>query len=381
MEICAYHHVQLQHCDKATLRSHLRLVIPVEADRPSDAHIRELVCASCAMAKSKKPPQKKTHLPSSYASGYSPGQYLYIDGSGSYNFKTLDGSTQHFIITCAVSHAKFCLPSSDKKPATLIMHLKRLRANWKVQFKRLRVDQEWARSHEFQYWATQNDIAIEETPPYVHAPNGKVERAHGVVQDLARTQRVHAGAGDLLWAYSIRYAAKLCNHKPTTADSAHRSPLQIDPSIPYQHTQLQLPPWGCQMFAQVGQRTDRSTASASRAIPGIFVGIADHGPSYLMYDLDQNRVLKVGYATFDVHNFPLKNMLLAGQAFPKTAAIDAHSWRKSAFLCLDELPDEELVELMQEAITTSRSDATLGSKNSSRTTCPQQCQRIAQHGL
>ena len=344
MEICAYHHVQLQHCDKATLRSHLRLVIPVEADRPSDAHIREFVCASCAMAKSKKPPQKKTHPPSSYASGYSPGQYLYIDGSGSYNFKTLDGSTQHFIITCAVSHAKFCLPSSDKKPATLIMHLKRLRANWKVQFKRLRVDQEWARSHEFQYWATQNDIAIEETPPYVHAPNGKVERAHGVVQDLARTQRVHAGAGDLLWAYSIRYAAKLCNHKPTTADSAHRSPLQIDPSIPYQHTQLQLPPWGCQMFAHVGQRTDRSTASASRAIPGIFVGIADHGPSYLMYDLDKNRVLKVGYATFDVHNFPLKNMLLAGQAFPKTAAIDAHSWRKSAFLCLDELPDEELVE-------------------------------------
>ena len=84
-----------------------------EADRPSDAHIREFVCTSCAMAKSKKPPQKKTHPPKVWVSPYSPGEHLYIDGSGSYNFKTLDGSTQHFIITCAVSHAKFCLPSPD----------------------------------------------------------------------------------------------------------------------------------------------------------------------------------------------------------------------------------------------------------------------------
>lgn len=347
MRICQQHHEANHHVGgRKALQRILYAAIPDKAFRPSTRHIQQFVCGPCAMAKSKAPAEKKTHPLTSSPSGYSPGEFLYVDGSGAYNFKTVNNSTQHFIITCDASHAKFAIPTADKKPSTLVSHLKTLQSHWGVQIKKIRTDQEFARAKDVRTWALQNDIAIEATPPYIHQANGKAERAHGLLQDLARTQKIQAGASDLLWPESIRYAAKVCNLKPTTADAQHRSPVQICDTIPFQHATLEHPPWGCEMFGHLGQRTDRSTAAAARARQGVFLGIDDNSRSYRMYDLTSNKITIEGYATFNVNRFPLKEIMLAGQPYLPCFTVDPDSWLGAAHLSPDDVPDWQLAEFV-----------------------------------
>jgi hypothetical protein len=344
-EICKFYHSTNNHGSQRQLTKILRQHISNQAYRPSSQHIKQFICGPCAMAKSKLPPQRQTHPSTQTPTKFNPGESFYVDGSGSYNFVTRDGSTQHFIIADEASHAKFSFPTKDKKPETLIALLRNLRANWRVKTLKIRTDQEFSRSSVVRAWATDNDIALEETPPYVHQPNGKAERAHGLIQDLARVMKIESGAGNVLWSYACRYSAKLLNLKPTSADPKNRSPLQISLTIPYQHTQLEHPPFGCEMFAHVGQRTDCSTATAPRARPGVFIGIADNGPSYLMYEPDKHKVLKVGYAKFNVNNFPLKNMLIAGQRLLPDASVDPDGVRSLLSHTMEELTDKQLAEI------------------------------------
>ena len=77
---------------------------------------------------------------------------------------------------------------------------------------------------------------------------------------------------------------------------------------------------------------------------GVFVGIADNGPSYLMYDIDANKVVKVGYAKFNINNFPLKNMLIAGQRLLPDASVDPDGVRRGLSRTVDDLSDAELAE-------------------------------------
>jgi hypothetical protein len=297
------------------LRAILRKAIPDETRGPSNKHVKEFVCLVCAMARSKAPPSSSAH-PTTLHDTYQPGEFLYIDGSGAYKFRTLDQSTQHLIVADHASHARFAFPTVDKKAVTVLNEIKKLQSHWGTKITKLRMDGEFSRTLEFQTWASANDVAIQETPPYTHQANGAAERAHGLIQDLARVQKIQSGAHDLLWPYSVRYAAKIRNRKPTSADPNNRTPLQLCSKIPFQHTQLETPPWGCLMFGHVGQRTDRSTAAAARTTPDVFVGTEDNSPSYLMYNIDTQKVSKVSYATFDIHKFPLKLMLLAGQPVP-----------------------------------------------------------------
>jgi hypothetical protein len=344
-KICQTYHDANDHCGgKTWLKNFLYKTIPDQAHRPSSAHIQSFVCGPCALAKSKIPPQRKTHPPTVSEDGFQPGESLFVDGSGAYNFPTEDGSTQHFIVVDQASHAKFVFPTADKSCASLITVLRDLQSNWRVKIRKIRTDQEFARAHEFRTWTSTNDIALEETPPYVHQGNGKAERSHGLIQDLARTQKIQAGASNLLWSYACRYSAKQLNHVPTKADASNRSPLTICPSLPFQHTHLKNPPWGCEMFAHIGQDTSTSTAAAARARRGVFVGIADNGPSYLLYDMDKQKVYKACYAQFNEHQFPLKQRLLAGQALPPDGVVDPDCVLRLAPSSPDDVSDAQLAE-------------------------------------
>jgi hypothetical protein len=98
------------------------------------------------------------------------------------------------------------------------------------------------------------------------------------------------------------------------------------------------------MFGHVGQRTDRSTAAAARATPGVFVGTADNSLSYLMYNIDTQKVSKVSYATFDIHKFLLKLMLLAGQPVPPDFPTCSDSYCGGHLHHPDNLDDDALAE-------------------------------------
>ena len=344
LRICRDYHESHHHCGKDKLKTILYEAIPDATLRPHSRHIKEFVCGPCAMAKSHVPPQRKTHPLTPSPEGFLPGEFLFVDGSGAYKFPTLDNTTQHFIVTCATSHAKFAFPTADKSPSTLLEVLKTLENHWQTKIRKIRTDQEYSKSIEIWSWAVEHGVAIEETPPYVKAGNGKAERAHSVIQNAARTYTLQAGAPKLLWPYACRYAAKILNGSSTSADKQRRSPITIAPNIPFQHRQLERPPWGCEMFAHLDQKTLESSAVSARARPGVFVGICDNGPEYLLYDLEHKKVRKVGYAIFNTHNFPLKNRLVAGQSIPTTEPVDPNGFLRAAPLTPDEISDALLAE-------------------------------------
>jgi hypothetical protein len=249
------------HCNKELLQAVLRM-IQDPAKRPSADHIKLFKCQECILAKSKKPPQRKTHPPSDTECGYCPGESLHVDGSGSPKFETADKSTQHFIIVDECSRANLVFPTIDKKPSTLIKTLKDIQAAWQTPIKKIRTDNEFAKDKDVRAFARDNCIKLEAIAPHVKPHNGMAERHHGMLQDLGRVQLIVAGASNFLWPLSVRYAAKRINLLPTSADSKKRSPCQIDETIPFQHQGLEHPPWGCLMFGHVGKRTDRNSATA-----------------------------------------------------------------------------------------------------------------------
>jgi hypothetical protein len=203
MEICQHYHDINHHIPKATLRAILRKAILDETQGLSNKHVKEFVCSVCAMARSKALPSSSAH-PTTLHDTYQPGEFLYIDGSGAYKFLTLDQSTQHLIIVDHASHARFAFPTADKKAVTVLNEIKKLQSHWGTKITKLRMDGKFSRTLEFQTWASANDVAIQETPPYTHQANGAAERAHGLIQDLARVQKIQSGAHDLLWPYSVR---------------------------------------------------------------------------------------------------------------------------------------------------------------------------------
>ena len=149
---------------------------------------------------------------------------------------------------CKNSHANFVFPTADKKVSTLIMHLKEMQAAWSVKLKKIRTDNEFAKDKDLRTYCRDNGIKLEVNAPYIKTHNGMAECHHGMVQDLARAQLIEAGASNLLWPLSCRYAAKWINLQPTSADSQKRSPYHICEDIPFQHTSMEHPPWGCLMF-------------------------------------------------------------------------------------------------------------------------------------
>jgi len=55
-----------------------RLILD-QTKRPSAEHIKMFKCQDCILAKSKKPPQRKTHPPNDTECGYLPGESYHID--------------------------------------------------------------------------------------------------------------------------------------------------------------------------------------------------------------------------------------------------------------------------------------------------------------
>lgn len=202
LELCQLYHSKSGHQNKKILLGLLETITDPTM-RPSPEHVKRFKCGACEMAKSKKPPQRATHPSTKTECGYAPGESFFVDGSGAYKFATISKATQHFIIIDESSRAKFAVPTTNKKVATLIVCLEKIQAQWHVPIKKIRTDQEYSRTKELQDWTRKHGIALEASPPYIHQPNGIAERGHGLIQDLARTQLLEAGASNYLWDYSV----------------------------------------------------------------------------------------------------------------------------------------------------------------------------------
>ena len=152
-------HEQLGHPGRHILAAHIRGMVaddPLRPSWPAFARWRKIGhCLQC-MENSKLPPSSRAHPHTdSRESSLKPGEFLTVDGGGSYNFPTLDHLTQHFVVSCAFSKGQWAFPTPDKLAGTLIVLLKQFIIDGQCMIKCLQGDAdalgstvmaEWARS-------------------------------------------------------------------------------------------------------------------------------------------------------------------------------------------------------------------------------------------
>ena len=100
------------------------------------------------------------------------------------------------------------------------------------------------------------------------------------------------------------------------------------------------------MYLYEGKRANWDNASSRRARPGIFVGWSMTSPSYLLFDLDTQRIYEGSYARFEEDVFPLREIALAGEALPSDYVVNVDDWRGVADLPPDEVSDADFARFV-----------------------------------
>lgn len=126
----------------------------------------------------------------------------------------------------------------------------------------------------------------------------------------------------------------------TDPSGQHRAPVDIWPDLPYRHRDLRHDlPFGCRAWRHEGKDYQNRPHWQRRARPCVFVGWSLDTPSYLLYDIDGHHLFEGTYVTFDETNFPLMDLLLAGETHTADKQIDVDGWRVSANTSIQEADD------------------------------------------
>lgn len=279
-------------------------------------------------------------------SKYLPGEFLHIDSTGKYDFDTTthDGSTHAFVLTDDASSGRFGFPVKDKTSKTLISLLQLYQAESGIPLRRIQTDMEFITEDLKEYCRSQpNPIQLHASPAFEHESNGRSEATVNHSKATARVLCQTAGAGPHLFPYALSYGLIQHNALPSDANPDRLSPLDIWPSMPFQHTRLTQQPFGCRCFLHEGKDHGQNNTKGYRGRPLIFLGFDNDTSSYLAYDIDSSGTLHHGtHMHFHANIFPLKEMMLAGEAFSSDQAINIHGWRAPAPLPITEVSDIDL---------------------------------------
>jgi hypothetical protein len=332
---------------------HIKSMRPDDPDRPTWQAFKRwkqiFACTQC-LEQSNRPPRRAAHPHRTNDGSFLPGEFIIADGSGAYKFDTINGYTQHFVFSDFCSKARFAFPTKTKSASELVVLLKQFSADSRVGILKLQGDDDIINSEEVRKWARDStpQVQLSLSPPRVPQPNGAAERCIAVSESIARGVKSRSGSGNRLWPLIIVDSCRALNIRPHASLPRGRSPLSIWPDMPYQHVSLPPRVWGCRMHSIELDRTDRSTAAGRHSRPLIYVGVSQRARAYLGYDVDTDTLLTVAsdLARFDESVFPLKDMLLQGEAFASDHAIDVDGWRSVALLPADAINDMQLAEFL-----------------------------------
>ena len=127
--------------------------------------------------------------------------------------------------------------------------------------------------HDFKSFCKASGIRQDFSMPYGSQDNGVAERTWGVLVDMARTMRIHAGLGMEYWAEALNTAAYLLNRSRTAALGSGETPYY---KLFGKHADVShLRVFGCRAYVHDTSKT--SGKFASRAIEGIMLGYDDEG--------------------------------------------------------------------------------------------------------
>jgi len=312
--------------------------------------VKELECGDCATMKARKGPDSKDKPRRSGPSTAKPGTALHIDWLGKQKlgesaidrvaWPALDGTADALLIVDESSTSYVVCPAKDTTAATVITILQSFQAGG-PHITRLRADNEF-NSKELRDWLTSNGTRPEFSPPREPESNGKVESGVGYIKQTARALRSAAGA-DLRYRHlAMEWAALVHNNQACSANQGESAPSYLWGTIPGQWKRLRQPPWGCRAFSFVGKDNVEDTTNQQRATAGIFVGYSKTSPAYRVLDLDTMTIKERSRVQFFENDFPLKDMLEAGEICPSDGIQNPDGWRRFGALGPSQVSDAQL---------------------------------------
>ncbi|KAL2932969.1 Retrovirus-related Pol polyprotein from transposon TNT 1-94 [Bienertia sinuspersici] len=254
-------------------------------------------CEACVLGKHHKFP-----YPVSSSHAVAPFTLIHVDLRGKYSRPTISGAV--YFLTILDDHTRntrtYLLQDKTQVYATIAAFLEYVSTQFNTNVMVIRSDngteiiQEQCR-----LLFALKGIIHQRSLPGNPQQNGRVERKHKHLLEIARTLRIHAGLPYNFWGDCLLAATYLINLLPTSVLN-WKSPFEMLFDKPPNYDHLKVIGCFCYPFHK------NSDKFAPRSKRCVFLGYPYAQKGYKLYDLDTHKILLSRDVFFVEHEFPYK---------------------------------------------------------------------------
>ncbi|KAL0400903.1 UNVERIFIED_CONTAM: Retrovirus-related Pol polyprotein from transposon TNT 1-94 [Sesamum latifolium] len=250
----------------------------------------ESPCDVCHKSK-----QSRLSFPLSNSQAQKPFELVHMDLWGPYTAHTISGCS--YVLTllddCSRSLWTFLLKHKSQVPATLKQFCTLVHNQYSTNMQTFRSDNGFEfLNHECQKLCTDLGIRHQTSCTYSPQQNGRIERKHRHLLNVARALLIHASLPTTFWGDAILTATFLINRTPTQI---------LNWSTPYERLYGHPPTYShLRIFGSLCYATNtfpHKTKFQHRAFKCILIGYAMNQKAYKVYDLDSHST----FYSRDVH--------------------------------------------------------------------------------
>ncbi|GKB15929.1 cysteine-rich receptor-like protein kinase 8 [Tanacetum coccineum] len=259
------------------------------------SYVNNFQCNICPLAK-----QTALPFPSSTFHAKQKFDLVHADTWGPYKHSTINKCTYFLTLVDDFSRITwtYLLPSKSHVTSTIktFIHYANTQFNTKVKILRSDNGTEFT-NHSLREFLDNKGILHQTSCPNTPQQNGRAERKHKHLLQVARSLHFQAKFPIHLWGYSLLAATYLINRLPSPILN-NKSPFETLFNTPPDLTNLKT--IGCLAYASI----HTSNKFAPRAIPSIFLGYPQNQKGYLLLSQETNKVFVSRHVTFHEDIFP-----------------------------------------------------------------------------
>lgn len=252
------------------------------------------VCDICQKA-------KQRHFPfvSSFNNAKENFELIHFDIWGPFHVTSLHG--HRYFLTVLDDHSRFCWVYLLKSKAEVsgkvqsFIHYVKIHFNAKVKYIRSDNGPEFTMNKFYELEGIVHQTSCRETPQQ----NGRVERKHQHILNVARALLFQSNLPKTFWTYAVTHAVFLINRIPTQL-LANKSPFEVLHGASPDYSVLRS--FGCLCY--VATLLNHRHKFDSRANASVFLGYKQGTKGYVVYVLRTREITVSREVVFDESNFP-----------------------------------------------------------------------------